>query len=78
MKKNVVLAIAISFFLILACVVVYYIYQGEKNGREGAKRAIDDLEKVQELTNDKNDYGDLSTLPDDSPLKVDTAWVEVE
>jgi len=78
MKKNTILALAISFFFVLACIVGHFLYKGEVRAKEGVKRTFDHLEKVKEMTNNNNGDFDLSTLPEDSPLRVDTAWVEIE
>ena len=78
MKKNTILALVISFFFVLACIVGYFLYKGEVRAKEGVKRTFDHLEKVKEMTNNNNGDFDLSTLPEDSPLRVDTAWVEIE
>jgi len=53
----------------------YYLYKKEKEGREGAQRTMNHLKKVQELTNSRNGGGDLSSLPESSPLHVGVAWV---
>lgn len=77
MKKNVVTVIVGVLVLIALCVGAYFANEKNKDREraleEGAKR----LEKVREITDQSKGF-DLSTLPDDSPLKVDKAEYSAE
>lgn len=77
MKKNVVTAIIAGVVLVALCVGAFFANEKNKDRAKALREGEERLEKMREITNQSDGF-DLSTLPDDSPLKVDKAEYSAE